>query len=180
MARLRPVEGDGEEIDRLFALSAMGPAVLDLRAAVYGQHGLSVRIFEAVRKRIAEINGCPICLRYRLPEGKQAGLTEQFYDGVGNWRDNALYDEREKLALEFTEKFLLDHRSIDDAFFDRLKTQFTEPEIMNLTIVIARHMAFGRITMIMNAEEGCSLDGHSTWGISFAKPAEPEKAAPAP
>ena len=172
MARLALPEGDGQEIDRLFGLSRMGPAALDLRAAVYTHHGLSVRMFEAVRMRIAEINGCPICLRYRLPEGREAGLTQAFYDEVGNWAASSLYDEREKLAIEYTEKFLLDHRSIDDAFFDRLKAHFSDPAIMNLTIVIARHMAFGRITMVMHAEETCSVDGSSTWGLSYSTAAE--------
>jgi AhpD family alkylhydroperoxidase len=174
MARLHLPPGDSQETDRLFQLSPMGPAVLDLRAAVYSHYGFSVRIFEAVRMRIAQINGCPICLRYRAPEGAAAGLTEAFYDEVAAYATSFLFDAREKLAIEYTEKFLLDHYSIDDAFFGQLKELFTETEIMNLTIVIARHMAFGRITMVMQAEEHCSVDGAGSWSLSYATASPPD------
>ena len=160
MARLTLPKGDKHPLDLLYQLSpGMGDAALKFRAVVYANHGLSERMFEACRMRVAQINGCPICLATRRPESTNAGVTEDIYSEVTNYRTSSLFDAREKLAIEYTEKFMLDHHSLSDDFFDRLHALFTDEEIMNLTIVIARHMAFGRITTVMDMATDCPIDG---------------------
>ena len=156
MARLDLPEGDQPEIARVRQLRPeMGDAVRDLSIAVYQKSQLPARVREAVRMRIAEINGCVVCQGWRIPELAEQGVDEELYAHVGAWRDHPQYSEQERLAVEYAEKFALDHRSIDDAFFARLKEQFTDPEILDLTICIGNWVAFGRLTMLLDLDEAC-------------------------
>ena len=65
-------------------------------------------------------------------EGGEAKLG-----AVLQWRDSTLFDETERLALEYAERMTITGQSVDDAFFARLKARFTEPQIVELTAAIA-------------------------------------------
>jgi AhpD family alkylhydroperoxidase len=156
MARLDLPEGDLPEIARVWELRPeMGEAVRDLSIAVYQKSQLPPRVREAARMRVAEINGCVVCQGWRIPELAEQGVTEELYAHVSDWRDHAEYSEPERLAIEYAERFSLDHRNIDDAFFARLKEHFTDPEILDLTICIGNWVAFGRLTMLLDLDEAC-------------------------
>jgi alkylhydroperoxidase family enzyme len=53
------------------------------------------------------------------------------------WRDSALFSTAERLALEYAERITYTDQTVDDAFFARLKEHFTEPQIVELTVVVA-------------------------------------------
>jgi alkylhydroperoxidase family enzyme len=53
------------------------------------------------------------------------------------WRDSALFSPAERLALEYAERITYTDQTVDDAFFARLKEHFTEPQIVELTVVVA-------------------------------------------
>ena len=57
--------------------------------------------------------------------------------------------------IEYAEKFALDHRSLDDAFFARLRAQFTDAEIVELTAMIGNWLAFGRFQAVLDVAEAC-------------------------
>jgi alkylhydroperoxidase family enzyme len=62
-------------------------------------------------------------------------------------------DEREKLAIDFGERFATNHLSIDDAYFERLKTQFTEAEIIELMLHCALYVGMGRLAALLDMTE---------------------------
>ena len=53
------------------------------------------------------------------------------------WRDSTLFSPAERLALEYAERITYTDQTVDDAFFARLKEHFTEPQIVELTVVVA-------------------------------------------
>ena len=55
--------------------------------------------------------------------------------------------------------FASNHLSIDDSTFDRLRRYFDEGEIVELTMTIARHLAFGRLTKVLELDQVCALPG---------------------
>src|SRR5580693_759808 len=101
----------------------MGAAVNRLVDAAYNKSILPVRVREAARMRIAQLNDCTVCLAFRADTVKAQGLTEDFYCQVGE-PDAALSDQ-ERLAVEYAERFATDHLSIDDAFMERLRQCFS-------------------------------------------------------
>jgi alkylhydroperoxidase family enzyme len=87
----------------------------------------------------------------------QQGLTEDFYQHVAD-RHGYDYSEQERLAIEYAERFLLDHTRIDDAFFDRLRSCFSDAEILDLTVCIAAFMGLGRLLRVLGLDETCQVD----------------------
>jgi len=157
MARLDLPESDQPEIATVWGLRPeMGKAVQGLSYAVYSQSQLPARVREAARMRIALINDCVVCRGWRIPELAAEGVDEELYAHVHE-PELGEYSEQEKLAIEYAERFALDHRSIDDAFFDRLRAQFTDPEILDLSICIGNWLAFGRVTMVLDLDEACAV-----------------------
>ena len=156
MARLDLPDGDAPEIVRVWELRPdMGAAVRDLSIAVYQDSRLPPRVRESARMRIALINGCEVCRGWRIPELAEQGVDEELYAHVEQWRDHPGYSDAERLAIEYGERYALDHKNIDDAFFARLKQEFTDAEILDLTICIGNWVAFGRLTMLLDLDEAC-------------------------
>ena len=56
---------------------------------------------------------------------------------VPEWRTSRLFSVQERLALEYAERITHTDQSVDEAFFARLREQFGEAEIVELTAAIA-------------------------------------------
>jgi len=56
---------------------------------------------------------------------------------LGHWRESAAFSEPERAALEYAERMTHTGQKVDDALFARLKTHFSEPQIVELTAAIA-------------------------------------------
>ena len=83
----------------------------------------------------------------------QQGLTEDFYQHVGDDHDAGGYSEQERLAIEYAERFVLAHTAIDDAFFSRLRGAFTDAEVLDLSICIAAFLGLGRLLRVLGIDE---------------------------
>ena len=53
------------------------------------------------------------------------------------WRESKLFNERERLALEYAERVTYTDREVDDALFAELKKHFTEAQLVELTAAVA-------------------------------------------
>ena len=76
------------------------------------------------------------------------GLTEEKIaelDGEGNG-----FSDRERLALEYAERLAVDHHNVDDDFFDRLRTEFSDAEILELGMMAGQYIGFGRLLMVLD------------------------------
>lgn len=80
-------------------------------------------------------------------------MTEDIISKIPEWKTNDTFDEREKLAFTFAEKLALDHKTIDNAFIDELKGLFSEPEILELGMMIGQYIGFGRFIRALDLED---------------------------
>src|ERR1700677_4760763 len=135
MTRLDVPIGEGGDAVQIWSLRPeMGAAVNRLVHTAYNKSILPVRVREAARMRIAQLNDCTVCLAFRADTVRAQGLTEDFYCHVGVHDDGSNFNEQERLAMQYAERFAMDHLSIDDAFMERLRTTFTDPETPNIPI----------------------------------------------
>ena len=124
MPRIDVPEGQADPEVRVWALRPeMGMAAGALSHAIYDQSIVPVRERELARIRIAQINGCAICLTWRKTDGASEVMTEADYANVAEWPTYDGYTERERLAIEYAEKFALAHETLDDDFFARLQAR---------------------------------------------------------
>jgi len=159
MARLDIPEGPGGDAVQLWSLRPeMGAAVNRLVDAAYNKSILPVRVREAARMRIAQLNECTVCLAFRADKVKAQGLTEEFYCHVGTHDGGTSFSEQERLAMEYAERFALDHVGIDDAFMDRMRASFSDPEMLDLTICLAAFLGLGRTLRVLGITETSMTD----------------------
>lgn len=84
-------------------------------------------------------------------------LSEELYSHVAEWRTYPGYTEAERIAIEYAEKFALDHLALDDAFFERMRKQYSDEQIMDIAICVGTWLMLGRITMVMDVNVACPL-----------------------
>lgn len=128
--------------------------------AIYGQGRLPLREREIARMRIAEINQCEVCRNARQQQGTAAGVDEDFYTNMLDWRHAGDYSTREKLAAEFAERFAIDHVALraDDGFWQRMRAEFGDAEIVELTMSCALWLGAGRAMRVLDVGQGCQLE----------------------
>jgi alkylhydroperoxidase family enzyme len=159
MARLEIPQGEGGDAVQLWSLRPeMGAAVNRLVDAAYNKSILPVRVREAARMRIAQLNDCTVCLAFRADKVKAQGVSEDFYRHVGVHDVGAQFNEQERMAMEYAERFATDHVSIDDAFFDRMRELFTDPEILDLTICLSAFLGLGRTLRVLGITDTTLTD----------------------
>ena len=158
MARIEIPDGKSDPEVRMWKLRPeMGVGAGTLSHAVYEQSILPVRERELARMRIAQINDCAICQQWRKTAGTAEALTEDDFAHVAEWSTYSGYAPRERLAIEYAERFALDHRAIDDEFFARLHAEFTDPEILDLTVCIGAWLALGRTMQVLGVDSYCRI-----------------------
>ena len=158
MARLEIPPGEGGDAVQIWSLQpALGAAATRLVDAAYNKSILPVRVREAARMRIAQLNDCTVCLAFRADTVRAQGLDEDFYCAVGSSDEGAL-SVQERLAVEYAERFAIDHTTIDDVFMDRMRDAFTDPEIFDLTICISAFLGLGRTLRVLGITETSLTD----------------------
>jgi alkylhydroperoxidase family enzyme len=159
MARIAIPAGEGGDAVQLWTLRPeMGSAINRLVDAAYNKSILPVRVREAARMRIAQLNECPVCLTFRAASVKEQGVEEGFYAHVADHATSPQYSEQERLAIAYAERFAVDHLAIDDAFFVELRSAFTDPEILDLTICLAAFLGLGRLLRTLGIDETSMID----------------------
>jgi alkylhydroperoxidase family enzyme len=127
----------------LAARNAFGKALYDFQCDT----SLSFREREAVRMWVAYFLSCNVCkagrpatqaIPGRPPSAADAAtVSEEFYDNIPSYRSWSGYSDRERLAIEFVERFATDLDGIrdDEAFWTQLKKNFSETEIGDLGVL---------------------------------------------
>ena len=143
----------------LGSIFAHRPAHAAAAAAVYEtiQHEgtLGERLVELLRLRIAFHNQCRTCMAMRYS-------TQVTDDGLvcslERPQESPDLTERERAALRFADLFASDHLSIDDTTYNGLRAFFDEGELVELGIVCAYSVGFGRLAatwhVVDNLPEG--------------------------
>ena len=89
-----------------------------------------------------------------------AGVTEDAYGHVDEWRTWPGYTERQRLAIEYAERFAVDHLAIDDDLFDRLHAHFSDEEILDLTLCLSIWLGLGRALAVLGVEQQTGVMAH--------------------
>ena len=88
---------------------------------------------------------------------REQGVTEEMYAHVADHRDHPEYTEAEQLAIEYAERFALDHLAIDDELFVRLREHYSDADVLDLSICIADFLGFGRLTQVLKLDVACDI-----------------------
>jgi alkylhydroperoxidase family enzyme len=144
-----PDAGFGEHVNWMLTRPEMAAGMGAFSEAVYNHSTLPTSEREAARYTIALINDCKVCRATRAKKGADEGIEEGFYAEVPAWRTSTSLTPRERLAAEFAERFALDHLAMDDEFWARIRTAFTDDELADLTISCGAWLGMGRAMAVI-------------------------------
>lgn len=110
--------------------------------------GLERTLYELVKTRASQINGCAYCLDMHTKDAREAGETEQRLYGLNAWREAPFYSEKERAALEWTETLTrISENDVPDTLYDATRNYFNEKEIVALTMAIIAINGWNRLAI---------------------------------
>ena len=108
--------------------------------------GLERSLIELVKIRASQINGCAICLHMHAEEARRQGESDNRIIMLDAWREAELYTAREKAALAWTEALTrLTETGAPDEAYEAAKAEFSDEELIKLTLMINVINSFNRI-----------------------------------
>lgn len=118
------------------------PLVFCAVALLYGalnrkSSPLAPALRSLVTVRISQINHCPFCVDINSKTLMDRGASQEKIEVVDGWRDSDLFDEDERLALDYAEAVTHSELNVDDGLFARVKERFGEDGTVELTGLIA-------------------------------------------
>lgn len=122
-------------------------AMLGLEKYVGGS-GLERSLYELIKLRASQINGCAYCLDMHSKDARKAGETEQRIYALVAWRETPFYTERERAALAWTEALtLISENEVSDELYESVRQHFDEKELITLTMGIIAINGWNRLAI---------------------------------
>src|SRR4029077_18213080 len=114
--------------------------------------GLEKSLIELVKIRASQINGCAFCINMHTQDARKGGETEQRIYLLDAWREAPVYTDRERAALAWTEAVtLISETHAPDDVYEAARAQFSETEMVNLTMLVGAINAWNRIAISFRA-----------------------------
>ena len=152
-------EGAGGDAVMVWTLRPEMAGMVDrMITTAYDRSILPAEEREVARMRIAQLNDCSACATFRAPSVLAAGVTSDAYEHLHEYEDYDGYTDRQRLAIEYAERFAVDHQGIDDTLFARLRAAFADDEILDLALCCAVYVGLGRTLAVLGIDENAAID----------------------
>ena len=126
--------------------SGLGRAMFALSSEVTSK--IEAPLFELVKIRASQLNGCAYCIDMHTKDARQSGETEQRIYALNAWRETPFFTDRERAALEWTEALTrLTESHVSDDLYQRVSRQFSEPELVALTFAVVVINGWNRLSI---------------------------------
>ena len=127
--------------------------------------GLERGLLELVKLRASQINGCAYCVDMHTKDARAHGETEQRLYAVVVWRQAPFFTERERAALAWAEAVtLVSREQVPDKVFEIARQQFSDKELVDLTMAVIAINGWNRLAISFRAEAGTYQPGASKGG----------------
>ena len=117
--------------------------------------GLEHSLLELVKTRVSQINGCAYCIDMHTKDARAEGETEQRLYALSAWRETPFFTDRERAALEWAEELtLISQNDVPDELYERVREQFSEEELMNLSFAVIAINGWNRLAIPFRSVPG--------------------------
>jgi AhpD family alkylhydroperoxidase len=138
------------------AVSARSPKVLNAILAFdrgMRTHGaLDRRLRRLVELRISTHLGCSFCIDLGSYLSQQDGVSEREVLEIGDFRTSDAFSERDRAALEYGLALSGVRSEVSDELFERLRAQFSDEEIVEVTAAAAWENFRGRFNRALGLQ----------------------------
>ena len=165
MARLRYVEKESADADQekilaqltqksgkvanIWKLWSHSPLTLETFIPFYKslmKGALDAKLRELAYMKTSLVNDCAYCLESHKGSGRRVGITEQQIQEIGQHETSTAFSPVEKLVLRYAEELTRTAKSSEEIMTD-LKKHFSEPDIVELTLVVGTANLTNRFNM---------------------------------
>ena len=136
-------------------------------AAYVNSSSIEPQLRHLVEYRVSQINGCAYCLAMHSKDLRAEGETEQRIYMVSAWRETPFYTDRERAALEWAESVtLVSESNVPDDVFERARAQFSEKELIDLTMDVVAINSWNRLNVAFRTAPGNYQPGQHASAIA--------------
>lgn len=127
-------------------------AMLGMEKAA-AESGLEYSLYELVKTRASQINGCAFCLHMHTRDARKAGESEERLYLLSAWHESTYYTPRERAALAWTECLtLISEKRAPDSVWLEVCEHFDERERVALTLAINTINSWNRFAIAFASE----------------------------
>ena len=120
--------------------------------AYLAKSSIEKQLLNLIDFRVSQINGCAYCLDMHSKDLRAAGETEQRLYMIAAWRESPVYTDRERAALAWAEA--VNANDVPDEVYDWAREQFSEEELIDLTMGVVAITSFNRINIAFRTTAG--------------------------
>jgi len=129
-------------------------------SAYLAKSSLEKKLLELIEYRVSQINGCAYCLDMHSKDLRHDGETEQRIYMISAWRETDLFTGRERAALLWAESVtLLNEGHVPDEVYEEVRKQFSEEELIDLTLAVASINSWNRLNIAFRTTAGSYQPG---------------------
>lgn len=129
-------------------------------SAYLAKSSLEKKLLELIEYRVSQINGCAYCLDMHSKDLRHDGETEQRIYIISAWRETDLFTDRERAALLWAESVtLLNEGHVPDEVYEEVRKQFSEEELIDLTLAVASINSWNRLNIAFRTTAGSYQPG---------------------
>jgi AhpD family alkylhydroperoxidase len=123
--------------------------------AIIRRSGLEPLLYELVKIRASQLNGCAFCIDMHTKDARAKGETEQRIYALSAWHEGPFFTDRERAALAWTEAITnIQNGHAPEEAYARTRLQFSEEELVKLTYAITQINSWNRIAIAFRPEVG--------------------------
>jgi 4-carboxymuconolactone decarboxylase len=156
LARKKVAQITGRETDTMLApldAYARAPRLLFgiamLEEATAKLHRMPEHLKVLAELKAATLTQCEYCIDIGSQIAHLAGISEEQLLALPHYRDSDLFDEDEKLVLDYAVGMSSTPVSVSDELFDELRARFDELQIVELTNIVALENMRGRFNLAL-------------------------------
>jgi 4-carboxymuconolactone decarboxylase len=138
-------------------------------------HRVEKRLKVLAELKAATLTSCEYCVDIGSQIARRAGISEAQLLALPRYRESELFDELEKLVLDYAVGISSTPVEVPDELFERLRSQFDDAQLVELTNVIALENMRGRFNLALDIGSA----GFSE-GMVCAVPERADSREPAP
>ncbi len=117
--------------------------------------GLPEKLLHLIKLRVSQINGCAYCIDMHSKDLRAAGDTEQRLYLLDAWHEAPFYTDRERAALAWAEAVTrITEGHVPDAVYEQARRQFSEAELVNLTLAVITINGWNRLAIAFRSVPG--------------------------
>ena len=112
------------------------------------QSGLDQILYELIKTRASQINGCAYCLNMHTRDAMELGETAQRLFLLNAWRETELFTEKERVVLALTEEMtLIANGPVSDEVYTNAEKYCTPNELAAIIMAVVAINGWNRIAI---------------------------------